>query len=42
MVPIMGGPDAYLAVELLKREFTEGTRVKIDYRDEDFTFEREE
>jgi len=31
-----------LAVELLKQEFPEGARVKIDYRDEDFTFEREE
>lgn len=31
-----------LAVELLKREFAEGTRVKIDYRNEEFTFEREE
>jgi ATP-dependent Clp protease ATP-binding subunit ClpB len=29
-----------LAVELLKREFTEGSRVKIDYRDGEFTFER--
>jgi len=31
-----------LAVELLKREIAEGTRVKIDYRDGEFTFEREE
>ena len=29
-----------LAVELLKREFGEGSRVKIDYRDGEFTFER--
>jgi len=31
-----------LAVELLKREFPEGSGVKIDYADEEFTFEREE
>ncbi|MBN1396116.1 MAG: ATP-dependent chaperone ClpB [Pirellulales bacterium] len=31
-----------LAVELLKREFAEGARVKIDYRNKEFTFEREE
>ena len=31
-----------LAVELLKREFAEGTRVVIDYRDGEFTFERAE
>ena len=30
-----------LAVELLKREFGEGSRVKIDYVDGEFTFERE-
>jgi ATP-dependent Clp protease ATP-binding subunit ClpB len=29
-----------LAVELLKREFAEGNRVKIDYQDGEFTFER--
>ena len=29
-----------LAVELLKREFEEGSRVKIDYLGGDFTFER--
>ena len=29
-----------LAVEMLKRKFTEGSRVKIDYRDGEFTFER--
>ncbi len=29
-----------LAVEMLKREFPEGSRVKIDYRDGEFTFER--
>jgi ATP-dependent Clp protease ATP-binding subunit ClpB len=29
-----------LAVELLKREFDEGSRVKIDYLGGDFTFER--
>jgi ATP-dependent Clp protease ATP-binding subunit ClpB len=29
-----------LAVELLKREFEPGSRVKIDYVDEGFTFER--
>ena len=29
-----------LAVEMLKREFAEGSRVKIDYRDGEFTFER--
>ena len=29
-----------LAVELLKREFEEGSRVKIDYLGSDFTFER--
>ena len=29
-----------LAVEMLKQEFTEGSRVKIDYRDGEFTFER--
>ena len=26
--------------ELVKRDFTEGSRVKIDYRDGEFTFER--
>ncbi len=31
-----------LAVELLKREFAPGSRVKIDYRDREFTFERSE
>lgn len=31
-----------LAVELLKREFPEGSRVKIDYVDGEFTFERED
>jgi len=31
-----------LAVEILKREFTEGSRVKIDYVDGEFTFERVE
>jgi ATP-dependent Clp protease ATP-binding subunit ClpB len=31
-----------LAVELLKRDFPEGSRVKIDYRDGEFTFERNE
>jgi ATP-dependent Clp protease ATP-binding subunit ClpB len=31
-----------LAVELLKKEFGEGSRVKIDYADEAFTFERAE
>ncbi|MEN6450377.1 MAG: AAA family ATPase, partial [Thermoguttaceae bacterium] len=30
-----------LAVELLKREFLPGSRVKIDYADGEFTFERE-
>ena len=29
-----------LAVEILKREFTEGSRVKVDYRGGEFTFER--
>jgi ATP-dependent Clp protease ATP-binding subunit ClpB len=29
-----------LAVEMLKREFTEGSRVKIDYADGEFTFDR--
>ncbi len=29
-----------LAVELLKREFTEGARVKIDHQDGEFTFDR--
>ena len=29
-----------LAVEMLKREFAEGSRVKIDYADGEFTFER--
>jgi len=29
-----------LAVEVLKKEFTEGSRVKIDYVDGEFTFER--
>ena len=31
-----------LAVELLKREFEPGSRVKIDYQDGEFTFERSE
>jgi ATP-dependent Clp protease ATP-binding subunit ClpA len=31
-----------LAVEMLKQEFGEGSRVKIDYRDGEFTFERQE
>ena len=31
-----------LAVELLKREFDEGSLVKIDHRDGEFTFERSE
>ena len=31
-----------LAVELLKREFAPGSRVKIDYRDGEFAFERSE
>jgi ATP-dependent Clp protease ATP-binding subunit ClpB len=31
-----------LAVELLKQEFAEGSRVKIDYRDGEFTFARSE
>lgn len=31
-----------LAVELLKREFDEGSLVKIDYRDGEFSFERSE
>jgi ATP-dependent Clp protease ATP-binding subunit ClpB len=29
-----------LATELLKREFTEGTRVRIDFADGEFTFQR--
>jgi ATP-dependent Clp protease ATP-binding subunit ClpB len=29
-----------LAVEMLKREFEEGSRVRIDFRDGEFTFER--
>ena len=29
-----------LAVEILKREFTEGSRVKVDYVGDEFTFER--
>ena len=29
-----------LAVEMLKEEFVEGSRVKIDYQDGEFTFER--
>ena len=29
-----------LAVEILKREFAEGSRVRIDYGDGEFTFER--
>ncbi|MBN2579583.1 MAG: ATP-dependent chaperone ClpB [Pirellulales bacterium] len=31
-----------LAVEILKKEFPEGSRVKVDYKEEEFTFEREE
>ncbi|NLF09980.1 MAG: hypothetical protein GX594_18675 [Pirellulaceae bacterium] len=31
-----------LAVEFLKCEFAEGSRVKIDYREGEFAFEREE
>ncbi len=31
-----------LAVEMLKREFAEGSRVKIDYADGEFTFDRGE
>ncbi|MFZ5829678.1 MAG: ATP-dependent Clp protease ATP-binding subunit, partial [Planctomycetota bacterium] len=31
-----------LAVEMLKRDVAEGSRVKIDYADDDFTFERVE
>ena len=31
-----------LAKPVAPGEFTEGTRVKIDYRDGEFTFEREE
>ena len=31
-----------LAVEMLKEEFAEGSRVKIDYQDGEFTFERGE
>jgi ATP-dependent Clp protease ATP-binding subunit ClpB len=31
-----------LAVELLKREFEPGSRVKIDYADGEFTFDRED
>ena len=31
-----------LAVELLKRESARGSRVKIDYRDGECTFERSE
>ena len=31
-----------LAVEMLKREFAEGSRVKIDYVDGEFTFDRGE
>jgi ATP-dependent Clp protease ATP-binding subunit ClpB len=31
-----------LAVELLKREFEPGSRVKIDYQDGEFAFERSE
>jgi ATP-dependent Clp protease ATP-binding subunit ClpB len=31
-----------LAAELLKREFAEGSRVKVDYVDGEFTFERAE
>ena len=30
-----------LAVELLKQEFPAGSRVKIDYTDGDFAFQRE-
>jgi ATP-dependent Clp protease ATP-binding subunit ClpB len=30
-----------LAVEMLKEEFAEGSRVKIDYQDGEFTFERD-
>ncbi len=29
-----------LAAEILKKEFTEGSRVEVDYRDGEFTFER--
>ncbi len=29
-----------LAVEILKKEFPEGSRLKIDYRNDEFTFER--
>ncbi|MCC6126314.1 MAG: AAA family ATPase [Pirellulales bacterium] len=29
-----------LAVEILKKEFPEGSRVKIDFKNEEFTFER--
>ena len=29
-----------LATEILKREFTEGTRVRVDFADGEFTFER--
>ncbi|HOM17359.1 MAG TPA: AAA family ATPase, partial [Thermoguttaceae bacterium] len=29
-----------LAAEILKKEFTEGSRVQVDYRDGEFTFER--
>ena len=31
-----------LAVELLKREIAEGSRVRIDYADGEFSFERAE
>ena len=31
-----------LAVEMLKREFAEGSRVTVDYVDGEFTFERTE
>jgi len=31
-----------LAVEVLKKDFTEGSRVKIDCQDGEFTFERVE
>jgi len=31
-----------LAVEMLKQEFDAGSRVKIDYRDGEFTFERDD
>jgi ATP-dependent Clp protease ATP-binding subunit ClpB len=31
-----------LAVELLKQQFGEGSRVRIDYADGEFTFERGE